>query len=206
MAEGRIYRPGSRRPGTRPRRNDGLMSEDRYAWLRTAVGQMVIMAYNNDEDDRENTTGPTIRLYLPRPGGRPFSLNITALTKPELDAMRGFFTLLFDTAEPFVLHRDRMAQDALAAGDDSFARVYREVPQFVVRERAKPRHVESLHNGPEGLHPGDRGAGDSSNESGGVRSELADGESSEGSPEDDWSETDEPEGVREVGGPGPDTE
>lgn len=194
----RRYRPGHR--NSPQLRGDGKMSEERYAWLKTAVGQMVILVQHGEGKE----TGPTIRLHLPRPGGRPISYNLTALTKEELDEMRKFFELLFATAEPVVISRDRMAQDALTAGDDSFARVYRQLPQFIVREGSQPRYDQGVHDGSEGLPPGSGGDSDPSEGSGVVCGELADGEPEEDSPQDDGPETHKPPSLRQVGGAGTD--
>lgn len=151
MAE-RKFRPGSRNPRFRP--NNGRMSEARYAWLRTVIGQFVIMKYDNtpeeiddSEEEQDHEIGPTIRLILPRVSGPPIRYNLTALTEEELRMTRKFFDLLFDLAEPVVRERDRVAQDAFDAGDDSFARIYRQVPQYVVRDRPSRADGEGVQHG-----------------------------------------------------------
>lgn len=150
----RKYRPGSKNPKFR---SDGRMSENRFAWLRVVIGQFVIMHYEDDdglqpygeEETDSNEHGPTVRLVLPRMFGAPIKYNITALTLDELMKLREFFNLLFDLAEPTVRERDRIAHEALEAGDDSFARVYRQVPQFIVRGRSGRANGKGIHDGHE---------------------------------------------------------
>jgi len=129
--------------------------------------------YRSDEDGEIDTNeyGPTVRLLLPRMFGAPIKYNITALTLDELQKLREFFNLLFDLAEPVVRERDRIANEALEAGDDSFARSYREVPHFVVRGRPSGSDSQSIHNGPEdaaGRPAADRGSGGESGADGGT--------------------------------------
>jgi len=131
------------------------MSENRIAWMRTVLGTSVIMFYPpgvNDEDDDEyeiannKELGPTVRLVLPRPNGRAVTMNLTAMTGPELQMMREFYDLLFDLAEPVVRERDKVAQDAFNSGDDAFARIYRQVPQLVIRSGQVPEDYQSIRD------------------------------------------------------------
>src|SRR3546814_11366470 len=68
------------------------------------------------------------------------------MTLPELKDMRDIFNLLFDLAEPVVRERDRIAQNAFREGDDSFARIYRTVQQFVIREEAVKSDGSSIRD------------------------------------------------------------
>jgi hypothetical protein len=131
----RRFRPGHR---DNPQlRGTGKMSDTRRAWLKTAIGQFVILEYGTGDEDHDKEHGPTVKLHLPRPGRPPVNFNLTALTAEELKLTREFFNLLFDMAEPIVDLRDKVAHDALADGDDSYARVYRAVPQFVIRKEGR---------------------------------------------------------------------
>jgi hypothetical protein len=172
------------------------MSEGRYAWVRTILGQFQIMRYNNNPDEE---TGDTIVLFIPRPGTKPVQMNITSLTWEELDTTRRFFNLMFDLAEPVCRERDKVARDAFEQGDDTYTRSYRQAPQFIVREGAVASYPESVFGGPEDVPAGH---GQDGGDSGGVREpgdELADEESSDRRPQDDQPPADEPESVREVG-------
>lgn len=183
----RKFRPGHR---DNPQlRGSGKMSENRFAWLRTVIGQFTIMKYEPSEEDADAEYGPTVLLYIPRPGGRDISFNLTALTKEELDAIEEFFNLLIAEARPVVADRDRIANEALEAGDDSHARVYRQVPQFIVRKRSKRQDNQGVHDGSQDVSPRD---GRDGNLDDGVRrvgNELVDSESSEAGSEDDGSST-----------------
>lgn len=157
----------------------GKMSENRYAWIRLTIGQFVIML---EPDEAE--VGTSVRLIQPRPGARSVISNITALTVEELDAMEQFFKLLFDTARPVVVARDKAAQDALDQGDDSHARSYRQPPQFVVRERALREHNEGVPVGPDGVPPVAQGA-DPDGAVRGTGDGMAEQPSSDRGPQDD---------------------
>lgn len=201
------YRPGHR---SSRYRDSGQMSENRLAWIRTHLGQAVIMYYEEDEEgykeDEENTTpieyGPTVRLMIPQKNGRTLFQDITALTLPELEMLREFYNLLFDLAEPSVRERDRIAQDAYDKGDDSYARSYRPVPQFVVRKGTVKPYGEGVLHRLESLFGG---TGDKRGFTGGFRrdgNELVDSESKEDGSQDNEPTPDEPESLREVGGLG----
>lgn len=154
MADKRQFRAGSRNKNYRP---DGRFSVNRLAWLKITVGQFILMRFDNKEqeqedfDDLDEENGATVRLMIPRPRQRPVVFNITALTHDELKMMREFFTLIFDLAEPVVIDRDRIANEAYAKGDDSFVRLYRQVPQFIVRKGAVGPDGESIQERLEGV-------------------------------------------------------
>lgn len=136
QAKKRLYRAGSR---NNKYRNDGSLSPNRLAWIRTIMGQFIIMKdefrSEDEEEEREvnQEIGPTIRFMIPT-RYKPMTFNFTALTKEELDLTREFFNLLFEVAEPIVIHRDKIAKAAFDAGDDSDSRSYRQKPQLVIRE------------------------------------------------------------------------
>lgn len=144
MVESRhSYKPGSRNKNFRNDRSADKMSENRLAWIRTVMGQAVIMYYNSREEGVEETEeeidhlselGASVRLMLPRPNARTITFDITSLTMDELVKMREFYNLLFDLAEPSVRQRDKTAQDAFDSGNDSYARSYRPIGQVVVRK------------------------------------------------------------------------
>lgn len=183
MASDRKWKPGSRF-------TDGRMSDNRIAWLRTMIGQFVILEYEDELASDKREIGPDIRLMLTRPTGRAILYNFTALTAAELEETRKFFNLLFDKAEPVVKLRDKVAEDAYASGDDSYIRIYRDVPQFVVRERPVRKDSKGVRLRSEGDAGGAAGGLDSD---GGVRElgeELVDGDQEARLPEDNGQETD----------------
>jgi hypothetical protein len=159
------------------------MSENRFAWLQTHVGTFQIMEYLPEEDEQEY--GPTVLLYLPLPGRRSLSYNLTALTTEELDKLEELFNLLITEARPIVAERDRIAHEALESGDDSHVRIYRAVPRLFIRKRPSRQDGDRVLNGSQDVPEGTGGDGDSSDGPGGVGDELADGESPDAGTEDD---------------------
>jgi hypothetical protein len=147
------------------------LSENRIAWAKTSITTLALMRYTEDQmrayeellPGDEYEYGDTLRLLITTTTtGRPFSLNITAMTHDELVAFRDLINLTLEKAEPIVLERDRRAQEAYANGDDSFTRSYRQPPQYVVREGAVGSDNQGVHNRSENASDGKRGKRDSS--------------------------------------------
>lgn len=192
MTERRKYRPGSRNRY----RGDGQISEGRVAWVRTVLGQFIWMEFDpSGPDQLEESTdepnldklGPNLRLVSPRSSGRPISWNLSALTEEELDILVDFFKQLEARIRPIIRLRDKVAQDAWNEGNDSYYRIYREVPQFVVRERAKLQYSEGILHGSDDDAAGLRDEGDPAGRVLPDDDELADG-----SPKAPISEDDAP--------------
>lgn len=55
-------------------------------------------------------------------------MDLTVLTRVELDALRRFFNDVLDRAEPIVDDLDRIANEAAALGDTSYKRLWRPDP------------------------------------------------------------------------------
>lgn len=153
----RSYRLGSRRsdlPGMKTRERDGLMSESRWAWVRNTIGQFVVLVTPTENKPEDKT----IRLYHPIPNRPSVDWNLTAMTEEELLLLKELIDLAFEWALPVVQNRDKEAADAFANGDDSHARIYRQVPQLVVRKRPESEYREGVSER-SGVIPGrDRGA------------------------------------------------
>lgn len=100
--------------------------------------------------------GMSYVLYLSHPTGRgkPIAWNLSAMTAAELEVMRDFFNLAFDLADPVTRERDKVAHEAFEQGDDSFARVYRGLPDFVKRQGPQRENNESIHDGLESTPEG----------------------------------------------------
>jgi hypothetical protein len=145
----RPYRSSNTGYSTSPK--DGLekMSKFRVAVLRTLHGSFSVYSYPWESEDEEisKERGRNIFLYLPGFRGRQVRYNLSGLTQQELEVTRAMFNLAFDLAEPVVKHRDKVANDALAAGDDSYARVYRALPVYAVRPGPLASHNESVRLG-----------------------------------------------------------
>lgn len=189
MPSHREYTPGSRSQRYRKLQR-GEYTKERAAWVNTFLGQAVLFVYPEGHVIAEATKepGPTVKVLIPRHKGPTVHWDLTALTMEELDMLREFFRVAFDTAEPIVRERDRMAQDALAEGNDSFSRVYRQVPQLVVRPRTEREHGESVLDRSEDVPESDTDGRDDSSTPGGVRGpggELADDGTSDSGGQDD---------------------
>ena len=178
----------------------GKITEGRIVWLNIVSGQFVLLRGSHEEQEATQAVpewGTDYRLYFPRPGTKPVSINLTALTTDELHKFREFLNIAFDLAEPVVAQRDRIAQDAFNEGDDSFARSYRQIPQLVIREGAVGQDDEGVYFRPDDLPSGDESGrgevGDLRVPDGGVRGagdELASGEPSTPESEDDEPQAD----------------
>jgi hypothetical protein len=82
--------------------------------------------------------GDDIYLQIPARGGAYVSLDLTHLTKQELDYVETVIARTIKAARPIVERRDEIANNAGGDGDDDlYDRVYRQVPQLFVRERAE---------------------------------------------------------------------
>jgi hypothetical protein len=177
----------------------GKLGDSRVMWLRVAVSQFVLQRYTKSKaqleaeaelgeeleappDDPEY--GPTYLLVIPRQGARPVKLNMTALTEEELKLTRHFFNELFDLVEPIVRYRDKVANDAFAEGDDSYARIYRQVPQFIVRSGSLREDDQRILDGSQDIPTGTGGDDTADGGVRGVRDELAPGEPDEGGSKD----------------------
>lgn len=174
------------------------MGDARFMWLRTNLGQFVAQRYENEnpepeEDEHDDPElGPTYVLILPRMSGRPVRFNLTSLTEEELTLTRQFFETLFDLALPVVRHRDKVAQHAADQGDDSYVRIYRQVPQFIERKGPLGQDDQRLLQRSWDLVVG---AGTDGTLDGGLRGvgdELAPSESEEDRSQDDRPQADQP--------------
>jgi hypothetical protein len=113
------------------------------------------MRYSEDEmkeaenrlpgDDGEY--GDTYRLMISTTSGRPYTLNLTAMTHDEFMAFRDLLTLALRLVEPIIVERDRRAAEAYAIGDDTLSRSYRQLPQFIIREGSLGEYDESILDG-----------------------------------------------------------
>lgn len=186
MREGkRSYRPGHRQPdltnNKTKKMNDGLMSKNRWAWVRVIFGQFVVLV-QEETDEIEHT----ISIYHPTKTGRAISWNLTSLTEEELLKLKELFNAAFDWALPVVRQRDKEAADAFAKGDDSYARSYRQAPQLVFRKRPEREYGEGVQQRSQGVLEGDRGDVDPDGRVRGSGDGVAEHDSSEGSSENNW--------------------
>lgn len=161
----------------------GRISKNRVAWLRTSAAQFNLLRYPQESIDQEDEMprieteeGDNVMLLIPQRAGRPCVIHLTGMTYDEFDKTRQLFNLMFKIAEPIVKHRDKVAEDASANGDDSYSRIYRAVPEFVVRQGALATDSQGLRNRPQDDAQGTGHDGNSEGGDGGSGEQLADGQ------------------------------
>jgi hypothetical protein len=147
----------------------------------------------------EGEIGDTLRLMISTTSGRPYTLNLTAMTEEELVAFRGILTLALRMTEPIVKDRDREAARRYADGDDSFSRSYRQLPQFIIREGAIRADDKSLLDGLEDAVVGPPSPRAPERAVRGGRDQLANEVSESSFSENDGQADNEPASVGEVG-------
>ncbi len=184
----------------------GRISEARESWVRVNAVELVRYEYNHDEVNEEDgdtyfeypdLANQTISLRVPG-RARPLRISLTALRLDELDAFETFMKRAFDLARPIVTEIDTRAQKDFEAGDDTHARLYRPVPDLVVRTREQREHSARLQRRPP------RSSGDDRDGPGGA-ARSGDGGLADGGPEDLGAQDDAAEVhggavVGEVGG------
>jgi hypothetical protein len=161
----RLFRAGARE--NKYRHNPNRITPARYAWVRSVLGTFVIMRHPDlsvvegeeaeelDDDVKEydpGDPGETIILTLPIKGrGRPLAWNLSSLTHAELVAIREYFDIAFELAEPVCIERDKAANEAFDSGDDSVTRIYRALPELIVRNGEVAEHGEGLRVGSQAV-------------------------------------------------------
>lgn len=194
----RYTRPASGGRGVRmnPGR-DTRFSENRVAWLSLQNVEVVIMRYDDDNSeglDKDDVPGtPSVNLSFPHPGNRAKSrfISLTGLTELELAELRNVINLACDLAEPIVRFRDKVAKHGSEQGDDSFARLYRAVPEVFTRQGAKPEDLQELRSRFERPLEALSDDSDSAGGTGGGGSDVADEGTEGSSTENDPAESDE---------------
>jgi hypothetical protein len=195
MTEPRRYRPGHRGYNLKNRSN--RISDERIAWVDTARMKFYLMRYFNEDPyadpdlDNDSDVGCNFVLMITKTKGKPISLNLGACTEEELKLIRELLNLSIDLAMPVAIARDRAAKEAHDAGDDSYTRVYRTVPQLVKRPGAFGPDGKSVLNGLEDLPKRVRnGVPPPPGRVPGVGPRVAANESEEAQAEDDSSSAD----------------
>lgn len=141
----RQYKSGSKR--TYAGIGEGVRSQNRVAWLKSVLGEVVLLRFSQEEVEGKKEPGPTYRIQFNKSGSRlPYIMTLTSMTSDELEALKEFAILTYSAILPIIEDRDRNADEAATRGDDSFDRVYRPLPQVVVRERTFSEDNQSLHD------------------------------------------------------------
>jgi hypothetical protein len=162
-----VSRAGNRNPRYRP--GYGRFSSTRRAWLKTIQTQQLILHGITDEDRiqkeekeqdwiraSQDEEGTSYIIMIPVPGRtKGLTWDLTGMTPDELEAFKKFMDLAISLAEPVVRVRQKVAEDAEQAGDDTYSRIYREPPVFVDRERAQRKNGQGVHDRSEDAPSGD---------------------------------------------------
>lgn len=192
----RTYPLGNRVRPAGFREGKDTVGESTFAWTTNELGRFVILV-----NETENQVGPAIRLFHPIPGKRfNISWELTMLTEDEFDALKEIVMLAFDMALPIIRARDKEAADALAAGDDSYHRIYRAVPQVVYRKGPQQKYSESLLHGLEDAADVESADSNSDGELRGRSDGVAERDEGGSEPQDNGEASDESTSVRSVDG------
>lgn len=179
------------------------IGKNRVAWANTFITKIALMRYSEEDmatieqtiPGDQGEQGDTLRLMISTTSGRPYTLNITAMTEEELEAFEGIITLALRMARPIILDRDREAKERYANGDDSYSRSYRQLPQFIIRQGSFGPDDQSLFVGFEHALAGPESERDIPRT---VRADgpgLADEVSQDSSTQDDRATANESEGL-----------
>lgn len=116
------------------------ISEERIAAITCQLGTFALYLKYNDEDLE---ISPNITMVSSQGKRRQAYWNLSALTTEELQCFTEFIQLALELAVEPVEMRDKEAAEALAAGDDSHSRIFRQRPVFSVRP-ARRKATNSL--------------------------------------------------------------
>ena len=177
------YKPGEQRDW---RYRGGRMSENKVAWLDYSQGQVLLFVNENEVQSDHDV----ILHFFTYRGKRPFTLPLTSLTKEELDKLKELIDFAHTWAEPITEERDKVAQDAFDKGDDTIARVYRQVPKLVVRQRPGDEHSKRLPIRPDGVPQSSGGKRDLTDGVRGASAGLAGDDSQQSESQDNSKEID----------------
>lgn len=144
--------------GARTKVNYGKLADGRKAWVQLPRFEAIVyqqpatLAEEDDPIEFPEAGLDLVRLVLFRNNRRAkFLLNLTSYTAAELDALRKIIEVAFDAAKPICEELDRRAKQAWEEGNDTHARIYRSVPEVVIRQRNESQHHPRLPSRPEGV-------------------------------------------------------
>lgn len=150
--------PSETNRGARTYKRYDRFNPGREAWVD--LPRYVAVMYRNPENVEQDEAAvghDFIRLSFHFGGRSGTNLNLTTLTALELKALKEVVDRAFEAALPICESLDAEAQEAFDQGDDTRVRLYRPVPQVIVRERVQPEHRPSVRGGRDFL-PGVGGA------------------------------------------------
>lgn len=150
------------------RRSRQTISDHRVAWTRNHMIQLIVRWFEpesngdllDDDGNRlaDTQIGANVRIELnPASARSGMAFDLTSMSVEELDAFEKIMSLAIDLAKPVVKERDARAREEDPSTSRN-ARLYRSLPEVVVREGAFAPHGEGVHDGPSDVPSGDAGA------------------------------------------------
>lgn len=124
------------------------------------MGQFVVLIYPKTDDMpiEEFEDGlDSVVFYHAKDSGQAWSIDLTRFTEAELDAFVQVFNDAVGEARLTIRRRDEVAENAHSAGDDSYERSYRPLPQLVYRERPVGPYSQSVQQRPQNVSQGEWG-------------------------------------------------
>lgn len=126
----------------------GRYGPARESWVQLMGDEYVLYEYddsNNDPDDehgsdRSDSDLPRIVMTISSRGSKPTRITLTNMTIDELEHLRRFVDRAIEKAKPICAEIDKRAEQAWEAGDDSYPRLYRPIPELHLRARREPEH------------------------------------------------------------------
>ena len=114
---------------------------------KTAEGEMdssdIPPEFQDEEVEVLDPEDATIMLNLNQ-NGSSISINLSSFTVEELIYWKSFLDNAYEKALPACKARDRKARYAYRKGIHSYSRVYRQLPEYVVRRRLRSKYGEGI--------------------------------------------------------------
>lgn len=142
----------------------GRYGPARESWVQLMGDEYVLYEYNGDDDDSDGDRGsdrsdsdlPRIVVAISSRGGRSTRVTLTNMTVNELEHLQRFIDRAIEKAKPICAEIDRRAEQAWEAGDDSYPRLYRPIPELHLRARREPEHDAVVQDRPDDADGGSR--------------------------------------------------
>lgn len=119
--------------------------------IAKAGGDPSVIPYDLTEEELSDDWDPddsSVFVRLMGKRGHQASFNFSSMTFEELIATKAFFDLAFNRAVVAVRARDRKARDDADKGKYTNTRLYRQLPEFVVRTRLQRGYGKGIPVGP----------------------------------------------------------
>ena len=129
------------------KKRGGILGPESRVIARFGSLQMVLQIMEKDSPFASQEDGKDVNIYI-KSGRGSAGLNLTALTRDELDAVGAIMMTALTLAEEVCEERDRLAlereEDGHDDGGDYLWRLYRRVPEVLVRNGEGYEHDPEL--------------------------------------------------------------